>query len=114
MKQTVSAFAVLAFAVVTMAGATDVANPAENLRSEAQTAANSNLVDSARPQLAANLHVGPEVPMAEETNAAAAPVAQGAPLAARPAHTMWMVLAVLAVLLGSQFLKRLWSRSGPS
>jgi hypothetical protein len=114
MKRIVSVFAVLAFAVVKMAGAADAAKPAEDLKRDAQTAANSNLLDTPRPQLAANLHVGPEVPMAKETNPAVAPVGGGAPPATRPRNTMWMVLAVLAVLLGSQFLKRLRSRSGPS
>jgi hypothetical protein len=114
MKRIVTVFAVLAFAVVKMAGAADAAKPAEDLKREAQTAANSNLVDTTRPQLAANTNVGPEVPMVRETNPAAAPVAGGAPPATRPRNTMWMILAVLAVLLGSQFLKRLRSRSGPS
>jgi len=114
MKRIVFTFAVLAFAVVKMAGAANAAKPAEDLKREAQMAANSNLLDTPRPQLAANTNVGPEVPMAKETNPAAAPVAQGAPLATRPRNTMWMVLAVLAVLLGSHFLKRLRARSGPS
>ena len=114
MKRILTLLAVLVFATVKMASAADAAKTAENLKPEAQIPTNSNVVDTTRPQLAPNLHVGPEVPMPKETNAAAAPVAQGEPLAAPPRNTMWMVLAVLAVLLGSQFLKRLRSRSGPS
>jgi hypothetical protein len=114
MKRIVTVFAVLGFVVFNMASVADAAKAAEDLKREAQTAANSNSVDTTRPQLGVNTNVGPEVPMVEETKPPAAPVAQGAPLAARPRNTMWMILAVLAVLLGSQFLKRLRSRSGPS
>jgi hypothetical protein len=105
---------VLAAATVNLAAAADAAKPAEDLKREAQIAAQSNLSDIPRPQLSANTNVGPEVPMARETNPAAAPVARETPAAPRPRNTLWMVLAVLAVLLGSHFLKRLRSKSGPS
>ena len=114
MKRTLIGLVAVVFTMVVMAGAADAAKPAEDLKREAQIAANSNLLDTTRPQLGVNTNVGPEVPMAEETNPAAAPVAQGAPLATQPKNTMWMVLAVLGVLLGSQFLKHLRSRSGSS
>jgi hypothetical protein len=56
--------------------------------------------------------------MARETNQPAAPtvsvVASASPAAAQPKSPWWIILAVLAVLAGSYFLKRLRSRSDPS
>ena len=105
---------VVAVATINMASAADAAKPAGDSKSEAQIAAQSNLPDIPRPQLSANTNVGPDVPMARETNAAAAPAARETPAAPRPRNTLWMVLAVAAVLLGSHFLKRLRSKSGPT
>jgi len=113
MKRTVIGFVVLAFMAVLTAGAADVTKPEDGLRREPPTATNSNLTDPAIPQLAPNLKVGPEVPMARETNAAATPVAEKAPPAARPRNTLWVLLAVVVLLLGRPLLKRLRSRLGP-
>jgi hypothetical protein len=114
MKHTVIGVATLAFSVLLMAGAADVAEPGNDLKRETRAATTSNLTDSAIPQLAPNLTVGPEVPMERETNAAATPVAQTAQPPARPQNTLGMILAVLVLLLGGPLLKRLRSRSDPS
>jgi len=113
-KRTVIGFVALAFTVGVMVGAADGAKPEGDLKREMPVTGNSNLADTPIPQLAPNLNVGPEVPMARETNPATAPVAETAPLAVRPRNTLWMLLAVLVVLLGGPLLKRLRSRSGPS
>ena len=114
MQRRVIGFVALAFTVAATAGAADAAKPGDHPKRETPVVANSNLTDTAIPQLAPNLNVGPEVPMARETNPAAAPVTEPAPLATRPRNTLWMILAVLVVLLGGPLLKRLRSRSGPS
>jgi hypothetical protein len=111
MKRTVIGFAALVFTVATMAGASAAAKPEDHLKREAQVAVNSNLADTAIPQLGPNLKVGPEVPMARETNLAAGPPMGAAPGAAQRRKTMWMVLAVLAVVASSYLLQRWRSRS---
>ncbi len=90
----------------------------EKAKREAKMAANSNLVETPRPQLAANPNALPGVPMVKETNEPAfppaAPSAVATPAAPESRKPWWPVLAVLLVLLGSFVLKRLLSRSGPS
>jgi hypothetical protein len=90
----------------------------EKAKREAKLAANSNLVETPKPQLAANPHAGPEPPMAKGTNPPAVPpavpAATATPAAPESRKPWWPVLAVLLVLLGSFVLKRLLSRSGPS
>jgi len=93
-----------------MASASDTAKTAEDLKFEA---ANSNAVESPIPQLAANTNLGPEVPMAKETNPPAAPVAAAAPAATQPRNPWWIILAVLAVVAARFVLKRLLSRPRP-
>jgi hypothetical protein len=113
MKRTVIGLAALAFTAVLMADAAEVATREDGQKRETRAPTSSNLVDSALPQLAPNLKVGPEVPMARETNAAATPVSKKAPLAAQPRNTLWMILAVVALLLGRPLLKRLRSDRSP-
>ena len=90
----------------------------EKAKQEAKMVANSNLVETPKPQLAANPNALPGVPMAKETNAPAVPLATPAavatPAAPEARNPWWMILAVLAVLAGSYVLKRLRARSGPS
>jgi hypothetical protein len=87
----------------------------EEAKQKAQMAANSNAVETPKPQLAANSKIAPEVPMPKETNPPAAPavvpVAVATPAAAESQKPWWIVLAVLAVLAGSFLLKRFLSRS---
>jgi hypothetical protein len=91
---------------------------AERAKREAQAAANSNSVQTPVPQLSANPHAGPEVPMARETNAPAGPtgtpVAVATPTAERSRNIWAILLAILALLAGRFILKRLRSRAGPS
>jgi hypothetical protein len=114
MRRRVLGFVALACMVVVTASAADVARPEDDSKREPPLAASSNSAAKPIPQMAPNTNLGPEVPMARETNPAAAPVGQVEPLAARPRNTVRMILAVLVVLLGSHFLKRWLSRSGPS
>jgi hypothetical protein len=114
MKQLVVGCLALAFTVVAMTRAADVARPQNDLKHETRVATNSNLADAPLSHLAPNLRVGPEVPMARETNPAPAPVAEGVPGAAQQRKTAAMVLAVLAVVAASYLLQRLRSRSDPS
>jgi hypothetical protein len=90
----------------------------ERAKLEAQAAANSNLVATPTPQLAANPNAVPGVPMRKETTPLAvpptAPATTATPAAPESRKPWWPVLAVLLVLLGSFVLKRLLSRSGPS
>ena len=80
----------------------------ERAKREAQAAANSNSVQTPRPQLSANPQTMPEVPMARETNAPATP-------AASRSRNLWAILlAILAFLVVRIVLKRLRSRAGPS
>jgi hypothetical protein len=101
-----------------MTRAADVARPEADLPREAKAAANSNLVEDPRPQLAPNPHVGPEVPMVAETPRPASRseprVVEAAPGAAQRRKTGWMVLSVLAVVAASYLLQRWRSRSDPS
>src|ERR1017187_1613645 len=82
----------------------------ERAKREAQAAANSNSVQTPRPQLSANPHTMPEVPMARETNVPAAspvnPVAVATPPAARSRNVWAILLAILALLTGRFVLKR--------
>jgi hypothetical protein len=113
MKRIVGIFLIFAFATVKTAGAAEAARTHEDSNREAPVAASSNLAARPLPQLAANTNTAPEVPMVEEkTNLSAALPA--APATAQPRNTLWMVLAVLAVVAGSYLLQRLRSRSGPS
>lgn len=90
----------------------------EKAKREAKMAASSNLVETPRPQLAANPNALPGVRMVKETNEPAfppaAPSAVATPAAPESRKPWWPVLTVLLVLLGSFVLKRLLSRSGPS
>ena len=86
----------------------------EDAKRAAQAAANSNLVDRPKPQLAASTRTGSETPLAKQTNLPAAPIAAATPAAAESRKPWWIILAVLAVLAGSFLLKRLLARSGPS
>src|ERR1039457_1322079 len=90
---------------------------AERAKREAQASANSNSVQTPVPQMSANPHTGPEVPMARETNAPARPpappVAVETPTAARSRNIWAILLAILALLAGRFILKRLRSRAGP-
>ena len=90
----------------------------EDAKSEALAAANSNAVKTPLPQLAANPNTVPEVPMAREANRLAAPsvtvVAAATPAAAEPRNPWWIILAVLAVVVGSFILKRILARSRPA
>ncbi len=85
---------------------------AEMANREAQAAANSNSVPTPVPQLSANPHTGPEVPMARETNAPAGPPA--APTATRSQNIWAILLAILALVAGRFIMKRLRSRADPS
>jgi len=89
----------------------------EQAKREARMAANSNAVETLRPQLSANPEAVPEVPMARGTNLPAAPRAAPvavATLAAARSQNIWaIILAILVLLVGSFVLKRLRSRSGP-
>ncbi len=83
----------------------------EKAKRQAKMAANSNLVVEPTPQLAAGTKDLPVVPVAKDTNAAAArpaaPVAAASPAAEQPRNPLWMILAVLAVVVGSFIVKRL-------
>lgn len=89
----------------------------ERAKREARMAANSNRVEMPQPQLSAAANTAPQVPLARETNRpappTAAPVALATPATAEPRNPLWLILAVLAVVLGSFVVKRLL-RSGPS
>ena len=87
----------------------------EDAKRNAQAAADTNLVDAPKPQLAANPNSGPEVPMAKEPPAAppATVVAAPTPAAAQPRSPWWIILAVLAVLAASFLLQRLTFQVGP-
>jgi hypothetical protein len=104
---------VLAFAVVWVSAGAEA-----DSKREVWAAANSNLVEEPRPQLAPNPHVGPEVPMVAETPPPATRseprVAEAAPGAAQWRKTGEMVLAVLAVVAASYLLQRWRSHSDPS
>jgi hypothetical protein len=90
----------------------------ERAKREAQAAANSNSVHTPRPQLSANPHTVPEVPMAREAKVPAAPpvtpVAVATPPAARSRNVWAILLAILALFAGRLVLKRLRSRADPS
>ncbi len=105
---------VLVIALVTIAGAGETPRPEGEPKRETRLITNSNPADTSIPQLASNRSAGPEVPMARETNPATGPGAAAKVVAARPGRTVWMILAVLAVMLGSHWLKRLRSRSDAS
>jgi uncharacterized membrane protein (DUF2068 family) len=90
----------------------------EEAKREARMAANSNMVETPAPQLAASPEALSEPPMARNPNRPAAPpaapVAEAAPGAAQRWKTGWMILLVLAVVAGSYLLQRLRSRSDRS
>ena len=91
----------------------------EEAKQAAARAANSNRVEAPKPALlAANPQAGPEAPLVKETNVAPAhpamPVATVTPEASKPRNPLWLVLIVLAVLVGSSLLKRLLTRRGQS
>jgi hypothetical protein len=106
---------VLALALLRAASAADTIKTEEELKREA---ANSNSVETSRPQLSANPGAVPEVPMARETNQpaapSAAPVVVATPEATQSRNVWAIILAVLVLLVGKFALKRLRSRSGPS
>jgi flagellar biogenesis protein FliO len=112
MMRFVGLFLLLAFAVVRVS-----AGAQADSKREVRAAANSNLVEDTRPQLAPNPHVGPEVPMvAEPPRPASQPeprVAEATSDAAQWRKSGWMLLAVLAVIGASYLLQRLRSRSDP-
>jgi hypothetical protein len=90
----------------------------ERAKQEAKIEAGSNALQIPTPQLAASTATESQEPMTRETNLpaspAAAPVAVSAPTEAKSTKPWWVVVAVLAVLLGSFLLKRLFVRSGRS
>ena len=117
MKRIARVSLVLAALAVQMAGAADTVKTAEDLRRGAVAMADSNDVERARPQLSAITNMGPEVPMARETNRPAGPSAKAevaTPTATQPRNPLWMILALLAVVAARFVLKRLISRSRPS
>jgi hypothetical protein len=115
MMRIASVSLVLALALLRAASAADTMKTEEELKREA---ANSNSVETPRPQLSANPGAVPEVPMARETNQPAAPPAAPVVVAtpdATQSRNVWaIILAVLVLLVGKFALKRLRSRSGPS
>lgn len=90
----------------------------EEARQKALMAANSNLLDTPLPQLAADPIPASERAMRQETNPppapVAPPVAAATPAATESRKPWWVIVAVLAVLLGSFLVKRLFARSEPS
>jgi hypothetical protein len=85
----------------------------EQAKREAQMAANTNQVEVPKPHMSAEVKpAGESKPLAPPP---AAPVAVATPAATRSRNPVWIILAVLAVLLGSYLVKRLLrSRLGPS
>ena len=112
MMRIASVSLVLALALLRAASAADTIKTEDELKREA---ANSNSVETSRPQLSANLGAVPEVPMARETNQptppSAAPVAT--PDATRFRNIRAVIVAVLVLLVGRFVLKRMRSRSDP-
>jgi len=88
----------------------------EEAKHAAERAANPDMADKPMPQLAASTLTGAEEPMPRPTNApaasATAPVAVVPPVTAGSWNPWWIILAVVAVLVGSFLIKRLLSRSG--
>jgi hypothetical protein len=115
MKRTVVGLVALAFTARVMAGVAGLAEPEGGLKLEKRSATNSDSAEATPlPQLGPNLKVGPEVPMVPERAPAATPATEPAPAAAAsPRRTLWMILAVLGVVVGSHLLRRLRDRSAP-
>ena len=89
----------------------------EKAKREVRMAANSNLVETPVPQLAASSGTVTAAPMVEPRSWPAAPppdrVAHATPRAGERRRTVWMAVVVLAVVAGSYLLQRLRSRSEP-
>jgi hypothetical protein len=115
MMRIASVSLILALALLRAASAADTIKTEDELKREV---ANSNSVETSRPQLSANPGAVPEVPMARETNQPAAPPAAPVVVATpdvTQSRNVWaIILAVLVLLVGKFALKRLRSRSGPS
>ena len=118
MKRLAGVSLVLALAMLIAAGAADTAKTEVDLKREARMAADSNSVETPRPQLSEGTRFGLEVPMARETNMPAAPPAApvevASPAAAQSRNVWAIILAILVLLVGRVVLKHLRSRSGPS
>ena len=88
----------------------------EQAKREAHMAANSNLVATLVPQLAASAEAVQGAAMTKDPSLLApsppAPVAQATPGAAERRRTVWVILLVLAVAAGSPLRRRLRSRPG--
>lgn len=110
MRSIVSVLLILAFAAVMAFGGAETAL--------AGSTTNSSPERIPVPQLAANTNVGPEVPMAAEPPTPAPQptprVTEATPDSAQRRKTVWMVVAVVAVVAASYVLQRLRSRSDPS
>jgi hypothetical protein len=88
----------------------------ERAKREASQAANSNLLNAPKPEVAANPKPAAEVPAAKATNQPAALAAVATPVAPKPAvsakgNLWWIILALLAALAGFLALYRLRARS---
>ena len=118
MKSIAGVSLVLAFLTAGIAGPADTAKTEEDLKRAVPAAADSNAVETLRPQLAANPNTGPELPMAREPDRpaapSAAPVEAATPAATQSRSPVWIILAVLVVMTARFVLKRLLSRSRPS
>jgi hypothetical protein len=118
MKSLFCVLLVLSFTAVKAAGAADAAQTTEDLQREAGMGANSNLMGAEVPKLSASPSVVTGAVMVEDPSWRAAPppdrAAQTTPGANDRRRTVLMVVLVLTVVAGSQLLRRLRSRSGPS
>lgn len=80
----------------------------EEAKQAAARAADTNLVEQPKPQLAASTRPAREIPVATEAD----PPAAEPPPAPESRKPWWIILAVVAVVAGSFLLKRLLTRSG--
>jgi uncharacterized membrane protein (DUF2068 family) len=117
MKSRVSVFLMLAFAGVSAGGAVHSAQSVENLQPETSLAASSSLMAAWVPQLAAASSALSQAPGATNLDRIAppppAPLEPGRSRTAGQRRTAWMILLLLAVLVGSYLLQRLRSRADP-
>jgi len=134
MRSMVSAFLVLAFAAVEIAGTAEAAQTGEDPRREQAVAeygakvkaanslvllaaADSNDARLPIPQLSADTNAWAGLQRLIETNRLVVPqvslVEKPTPAEPQQRHPMLMILAVLGVLVGSYLLQRWRSRSDP-